>query len=141
MFEAKLVMSGRLGRTPTLEEIGQWVGVAAGLAKVPDPSMVRKWFQGHVPRGLPVMEALAGVMGVDPGWLYFYPASKAPAPRASSGQDAVHPEFDKGLEEISEEIESGAAPPVRPDATTAEEVIGAQSSAAQPGKSKRGVSA
>jgi transcriptional regulator with XRE-family HTH domain len=59
-------------------ELGRAVGARVGrLYKQPT---VADWLSGSLPRDVASMIALAQELGVDPGWLYFGEASKAPAP-------------------------------------------------------------
>lgn len=81
MFFALNETERRLGRRRTLTEIGDGMAIRLGKpAGAYDPSVVRRQLRGVEPRTREERIALAEELGVDPGWLYFGSASKAPAP-------------------------------------------------------------
>ena len=67
-------------------EIGRRVAEKMGREEPYRSQSVGRWLEESEP-GLDVIVGLAEVLGVDPGWLAFGEASKAPAP---SGYDATH---------------------------------------------------
>lgn len=73
-------------------EIAIRVAQILGLPKPLPARTVGRYFDGRVPH-CRVIGALAQAMHVDPGWLAFGDASKAPAPRSASldGYDKVDP--------------------------------------------------
>ena len=60
------------------EKLAERVGKRAG--RTYSQSAAKGWLKGVVPSDLESQLALALELGADPGWLYFYPYSKAPAP-------------------------------------------------------------
>lgn len=60
----------RLGRDVSQTEIGVVVGKRLGEKKPVSQQSVGRWFGGTLPE-YPRMEALAEILGVDPGWLAF----------------------------------------------------------------------
>lgn len=66
------------GKSPTQSELAQ--SVQNEIGKSVSQATVAGWLAGAFPRSIESMLALAEVLDVDPGWLYFGEASKAPAP-------------------------------------------------------------
>jgi hypothetical protein len=77
MFIAMLAHTGTMGRRVTQIEVGTAVGKSLGKM-MPGPTVSRH-FNGRVP-DIRTLSAYAEEMGVDPGWLAFGDASRAPPP-------------------------------------------------------------
>lgn len=76
---AYLQLQVREGRPIDKTEIGRRVSARVARAKPYSGTAASNWFTGAEP-DLDTQEALAAVLGVDPGWLGFGEASQAPAP-------------------------------------------------------------
>lgn len=86
MFGAVQGLERRLGRRVTLDELGAMVAEREGREPYAG-SVVRRWLKGlSEPRGTAGWEALAAVLGVEPGYLAFG-TTTAPTPAASDGGD------------------------------------------------------
>lgn len=72
------LLAVREGGTISQERLAERVGTRAN--KTYTQSAAKGWLKGVVPTDLESQLALALELGVDPGWLYFFPFSKAPAP-------------------------------------------------------------
>jgi transcriptional regulator with XRE-family HTH domain len=72
--------------------LGAEVGRELGAAEPVTQSTISKWMSGaSAPQDTDTMVALAKVLEVDPGWLTFGAASKAPAP---------HDPFKQGMQSL-----------------------------------------
>lgn len=83
MFRARHHKEGELGRSLTLQEIGEAVAEASGREKPFDPSVVRRWLEGEQePKTRAIWVAVARVFSVDVGWLAFGDECQAPMTRS-----------------------------------------------------------
>ena len=78
MGTALRLLAVREGRSVTQEALATRVGARA--KRTYSQSAAKGWLKGVVPSDLESQLALALELGVDPGWLYFFPFSEAPAP-------------------------------------------------------------
>lgn len=80
LFQAWSLWQGTHGRRLSQTKLGEMVGKLRGDDPVPQ-STVSDWFNGVIP-SVEDIEYLATALGpgIDPGWLGFGSASKAPAP-------------------------------------------------------------
>jgi transcriptional regulator with XRE-family HTH domain len=90
VFLAHLELSYRLGRRVTLAEFGRLIAAGMGRSSPFTATAVSKWEAGvqlPTPR---VIEAIAELSGLDPGWISHGEKSAAPAPRprAAGGASA-----------------------------------------------------
>jgi transcriptional regulator with XRE-family HTH domain len=73
------VYEGLTGEKPTQSRLAELVGKALGKKKFRQTT-AGGWLAGAMPRTPEAQLALAEALRVDPGWLYFGPKSRAPAP-------------------------------------------------------------
>ena len=78
VFQAHLILTGRLGRKVGHAEMAEMVAEKAGEDPV-TPSTVSRWFKGTIPNASTLL-AIAQVCEVDPGWLTFGNDSDASGP-------------------------------------------------------------
>ncbi|HJU89992.1 MAG TPA: helix-turn-helix transcriptional regulator [Gemmatimonadaceae bacterium] len=69
IFRAHLELSYRLGRRVTLAELGQMIAKEMRRAVPFTAAAVSRWENGLQIPSLRVIEAIASVTGVDPGWI------------------------------------------------------------------------
>jgi transcriptional regulator with XRE-family HTH domain len=91
IFIAHLELSYRLGRRVTLAELGRLVADRLRRAAPFAATAVSKWEAGLQTPAPEVIEAVAELSGVDPGWISHGERSAAPAPRAGGGRESVEP--------------------------------------------------
>lgn len=84
LFLARLHLERRLGESVTLSSLGEAVAKRVRRDAPFSPAAVSRWFDGSTEPTLDVIEAVAAVCKVDPGWLAFGRRSAAPAPDAGS---------------------------------------------------------
>ena len=89
IFIAHLELSYRLGRRVTLAELGRLVAEQLRRGTPFAPTAVSKWEAGLQTPAPEVIEAIAELSGVDPGWISHGAKSAAPAPRAGSRRESV----------------------------------------------------
>ena len=89
IFVAHLELSYRLGRRVTLAELGRLVAERLRRDAPFAATAVSKWEAGIQTPGPEVIEAIAELSGVDPGWISHGARSAAPGPRAGSRRDSV----------------------------------------------------
>jgi len=89
IFIAHLELSYRLGRRVTLAELGRLVAERLRRDAPFAATAVSKWEAGVQTPGAEVIEAIAELSGVDPGWISHGAKSEAPAPRAGSRRESV----------------------------------------------------
>jgi transcriptional regulator with XRE-family HTH domain len=82
IFIAHLELSYRLGRKVTLAEFGEMVAAAMARDVPFSAAAVSRWEKGTKVPGTQVIEAIAAVTGVDPGWLSHGDKTAAPRPRS-----------------------------------------------------------
>ena len=87
IFTAHLELSYRLGRRVTLAEFGRLIAKRLGRDAPFAPTAVSKWEAGLQTPTPKVIEAIADVAQVDPGWISHGEKSAAPAPRSRLTQD------------------------------------------------------
>ena len=81
VFLAHLQLSYRLGRRVTLAEFGRLIAERLGRDAPFAPTAVSKWEAGLQIPTPEVIEAIAELCGVDPGWISHGEKSAAPGPR------------------------------------------------------------
>ena len=86
IFTAHLELSYRLGRRVTLAEFGRLVAKRLGRAAPFAPTAVSKWEAGLQTPSPDVIEAIAELAEVDPGWISHGEKSAAPPPRGGLAQ-------------------------------------------------------
>jgi len=89
IFIAHLELSYRLERRVTLAELGRLVAERLGRDAPFAATAVSKWESGLQTPGPEVIEAIAELSGVDPGWISHGAKSAAPEPRAGSRREGV----------------------------------------------------
>jgi len=89
IFIAHLELSYRLGRRVTLAEVGCLVAERLGRDTPFAATAVSKWEAGLQTPSLEVIEAIAELSGVDPGWISHGAKSAAPEPRAVGQPERV----------------------------------------------------
>jgi transcriptional regulator with XRE-family HTH domain len=89
IFIAHLELSYRLGRRVTLAEVGCLVAERLGRDTPFAATAVSKWEAGLQTPSLEVIEAIAELSGVDPGWISHGAKSAAPEPRAVGRPERV----------------------------------------------------
>ena len=82
IFLAHLELSYRLGRRVTLAEFGRLIAKRLRRRTPFAPTAVSRWEAAQQTPTPEVIEAIAEVTGVDPGWISHGEKSAAPAPRA-----------------------------------------------------------
>jgi transcriptional regulator with XRE-family HTH domain len=80
VFLAHLQLSYRLGRRVTLAEFGRLIAQHLGRKRPFGATAVSKWEAGLQVPAPDVIEAIAALAGVDPGWISHGEKSAAPAP-------------------------------------------------------------
>ena len=90
IFEAHLELSYQLGRSVTMTEFGQLIAERMGRKEPFSYAAVSRWEAGLQAPALEVIEAIAELARVDPGWISHGEKSAAPAPRSqgNSGRGA-----------------------------------------------------
>jgi transcriptional regulator with XRE-family HTH domain len=81
MFLAHLQLSYRLGRRVTLAELGHLIAERLARKTPFAATAVSKWEAGLQMPGPEVIEAIAELSGVDPGWISHGEKSAAPGPQ------------------------------------------------------------
>ena len=89
IFVAHLELSYRLGRRVTLAELGRLIAERLRRDAPFAATAVSKWESGTQIPSAEVIEAIAELSGVDPGWISHGGKSAAPAPRAESRRESV----------------------------------------------------
>jgi transcriptional regulator with XRE-family HTH domain len=89
IFIAHLELSYRLGRRVTLAELGRLVAERLRRDAPFGATAVSKWEAGVQTPAAEVIEAIAELSGVDPGWISHGAKSAAPEPRAGSQRESV----------------------------------------------------
>lgn len=89
IFVAHLELSYRLGRRVTLAELGRAIAERLRRDAPFAATAVSKWEAGVQIPAPEVIEAIAELSGVDPGWISHGAKSAAPAPRADSRRESV----------------------------------------------------
>lgn len=84
VFLAHLELSYQLGRRVTLAEFGRLVAQRLRRGTPFAATAVSKWEAGLQSPGPDVIEAIAELTGVDPGWISHGAKSAAPGPRPSA---------------------------------------------------------
>ncbi len=79
LFLARNLLERRLGRKVTHRKLGEVIGQRLHRAPF-SAATVSQWMSGKQPLSLSAALALAKLCGVDPGWLAFGAASRAPGP-------------------------------------------------------------
>src|SRR5918911_2961359 len=82
IFTAHFERSYRLGRRVTLAEFGRLIAKRLGRAAPFAPTAVSKWEAGLQTPTPEVIEAIAEVAQIDPGWISHGEKSAAPPPRS-----------------------------------------------------------
>lgn len=85
IFIAHLELSYQLGRRVTLVEFGQMIAKRLRRPTPFAPTAVSRWEAGQQTPTPEVIEAIADLTGVDPGWISHGQKSAAPAPRSQTG--------------------------------------------------------
>ena len=81
IFLAHLELSYRLGRKVTLAEFGELIAKEMGRNAPFTAAAVSRWEKGTQIPSPRVIEAIATLTGLDPGWLSHGDKSSAPGPR------------------------------------------------------------
>jgi transcriptional regulator with XRE-family HTH domain len=81
IFLAHLELSYRLGRKVTLTELGEMIAREMGREASFTAAAVSRWEKGTQMPSLQIIEAIASLTGMDPGWLSHGEKSAAPGPR------------------------------------------------------------
>ena len=89
IFVAHLELSYRLGRRVTLAELGRLIAERLRRDTPFAATAVSKWEAGVQTPAPEVIEAIAELSGVDPGWISHGAKSAAPAPRPDSRRASV----------------------------------------------------
>ena len=87
IFIAHLELSYRLGRRVTLVEFGQMIAKCLRRSTPFAATAVSRWEAGQQTPTPEVIEAIAELTGVDPGWISHGQKSAAPAPRSQKGRE------------------------------------------------------
>jgi transcriptional regulator with XRE-family HTH domain len=80
VFLAHLQLSYQLGRRVTLAEFGRLIAQRLGRPRPFAATAVSKWEAGLQVPGPEIIEAIAELTGVDPGWISHGTKSAAPTP-------------------------------------------------------------
>jgi transcriptional regulator with XRE-family HTH domain len=104
IFLAHLELSYQLGRRVTLAEFGRLIAERLGRKTPFAVTAVSKWEAGLQTPAPDVVEAIAEITGVDPGWISHGEKSAAPGPRRMPRESAAsepsrrlaEPERDQG---------------------------------------------
>ena len=91
VFLAHLELSYRLGRRVTLAEFGRLIAERMGRGTPFAATAVSKWEAGLQLPTPAVIEAIAELSGLDPGWISHGEKSAAPAPRLQAPTEAAQP--------------------------------------------------
>jgi transcriptional regulator with XRE-family HTH domain len=94
LFVARLELCYKLGRSVTLTEFGRLIAERMGRREPFSYAAVSRWEAGLQAPALEVIEAIAELSGVDPGWISHGEKSAAPSP----GRSAATPT--RGAEQI-----------------------------------------
>ena len=87
LFIARNLLERQLGRKVTHRRLGEVV--AQRLQRAPfSAATVSQWMSGKQALSLSAALALAKLCGVDPGWLAFGEASRAPPPLRGTGKES-----------------------------------------------------
>src|SRR5437867_10412893 len=89
IFIAHLELSYRLGRRVTLAELGRLVAQRLRRDAPFVATAVSKWEAGVQTPAAEVIEAIAELSGVDPGWISHGAKSAAPEPRSGGRRESV----------------------------------------------------
>jgi len=84
LFVARLELCYKLGRSVTLTEFGRLIAERMGRREPFSYAAVSRWEAGLQAPALEVIEAIAELAGVDPGWISHGEKSAAPAPARSA---------------------------------------------------------
>ena len=90
IFHAHLELSYRLGRRVTLAEFGALIGEEMGRGEPFTAAAVSRWEKGVQIPSPRVIEAIAAVTQVDPGWISHGDKTLAPRP-AGLGEPQARP--------------------------------------------------
>ena len=91
IFIAHLELSYKLARRVTLAEFGRLIAERLQRKAPFAPTAVSRWEAGLQTPTAEVIEAIAELSGVDPGWISHGDKSAAPAPRAKRDREAAPP--------------------------------------------------
>lgn len=80
IFHAHLELSYRLGRRVTLSELGALIAQEMGRAEPFTAAAVSRWEKGVQIPSPRIIEAIAAVTQLDPGWISHGEKTRAPAP-------------------------------------------------------------
>jgi transcriptional regulator with XRE-family HTH domain len=95
VFLAHLQLSYRLGRRVTLAEFGRLIAERLGRGTPFAATAVSKWEAGLQVPAPEVIEAIAELSGVDPGWISHGEKSAAPGPQLPSTLSGATPPEDQ----------------------------------------------
>ena len=82
IFLAHLELTYRMGRKVTLAEFGELIAKQMGRGTPFTAGAVSRWHNGAQAPTPEVIEAIAALTGIDPGWISHGEKSAAPSPRA-----------------------------------------------------------
>lgn len=110
IFAAHLELSLRLGRKITMAEFGQIIATQMSRGSPFSAAAVSRWERGQQMPTPDVIEAIAAVAGLDPGWISHGMKSAAPQ---RSGE---FPKYSPGTKPpATRSIPSGDVSPIRPE--------------------------
>ena len=105
IFAAHLEVSLRLGRKVTLAEFGQMVATQMGRGAAFSAAAVSRWERGQQMPTPDVIEAIAAISGLDPGWISH--GVKTAAPQRSG----EYPKYTPGMARPGAGPSEGSDPP------------------------------
>ena len=90
LFQAWMLFQARVGESRSQEWLASEVSKRLGLKPRDylNQATVSRWFRGAEPN-YETLASVAKVLGCDPGWLAFGPASQAPAPDDPMGRNML----------------------------------------------------
>ena len=91
IFLAHLELSYRLGRKVTLAEFGESISKEMGRDAPFTAAAVSRWEKGTQIPSPRVIEAIASLTGLDPGWLSHGDKTSAPGPRPRMPEPVTPP--------------------------------------------------
>jgi len=93
MYSALKRLEFGLGRDVTQGQLAEMVSAHLGESKAKDQTTVGRWFRGTIP-DVHIIEAIAEVCGVEPGWLAF---GRGPMARQGSEENPAGGPVDVSL--------------------------------------------
>ena len=98
IFQAHLELSYRLGRRVTLAEFGSLIAEEMGRAEAFTAAAVSRWEKGVQIPSPRIIEAIAAVTQLDPGWISHGEKTRAPGPVRLEAVTPAEPSADRPVE-------------------------------------------